>query len=158
MPTGTASGPATVSTTSGDSTVTTDIFDVENIAPGLYSVSGLAAGYVVTPTQSYVPIYTCTTVCTPSPIDVSSGNAVLVLYGTGVRDSQYPVIVNVSSQSLTASFAGAQPDFVGLDQINVPLPASLAGSGLVNVSLSMQTTIANAIQPETSNVVQLNIK
>jgi uncharacterized protein (TIGR03437 family) len=68
------------------------------------------------------------------------------------------VIVNVSSQSLTASFAGAQPDFVGLDQINVPLPASLAGSGLVNVSLSMQTTIANAIQPETSNVVQLNIK
>jgi len=158
VPTGTAPGPATVITTSGDGTTTKDIFDVEAAAPAIYSINGSgagpAAGYVVTPTQPYVPVYACAAQCTTSPVDVSSGNAVLVLFGTGVRNSTPPVIAALGTQNVTATFAGPQGDFIGLDQINVPLPASLAGSGLVNVSLSVSSDFG----PVASNVVQIDIQ
>jgi uncharacterized protein (TIGR03437 family) len=150
VPAGTAPGPATVTTTSGDGTVTTDIFDVENAAPAIYSItgsgSGPAAGYVVTATQPYLPAYVCTAQCITSPIDVSSGTAVLVLFGTGVRHGTN-VAVTVGSETITSGiFAGAQPNFAGLDQINVPLPATLAGSGLINVSLTVDGLLSNAVQ------------
>jgi uncharacterized protein (TIGR03437 family) len=150
VPAGTASGPATVVTTSGDGTVTRDIFDVEDAAPGIYSIlgsgSGPAAAYVVTPTQPYIPVYACNAQCTTSPVNVSGGNAVLVLYGTGVRHYQSPVTVTIGSQTLAATYAGAQPDFEGLDQINVPLPASLTGSGVVDVSLNVDGLVSNVVQ------------
>jgi uncharacterized protein (TIGR03437 family) len=152
VPPGTASGPATIVTTSGDGTVTKDIFDVEDAAPAIYSIlgsgSGPAAAYVVTPTQPYLPVYACTAQCATAPVDVSSGGAVLVLYGTGVRHYQQIPTANIAGQTVTSTYAGPQPDFAGLDQVNVPLAASLAGSGLVDVSLNVDGLVSNTVQIE----------
>jgi uncharacterized protein (TIGR03437 family) len=81
-------------------------------------------------------------------VDVSGGGAVLVLYGTGVRHYQSPVTVTIGNQTVAATYAGAQPDFEGLDQINVPLPATLTGSGLVAVSLNVDGLASNLVQIE----------
>jgi uncharacterized protein (TIGR03437 family) len=43
-------------------------------------------------------------------------------------------------QTLPAFFAGATSLYPGLDQVNVALPASLAGSGTIFVTVSVSTT------------------
>jgi uncharacterized protein (TIGR03437 family) len=57
-----------------------------------------------------------------------------VLYGTGIqnRASLSDVTVTIGSQTLPAFYAGSA-GYAGEDQVNVMLPASLAGSGTVNV-------------------------
>ena len=47
-------------------------------------------------------------------------------------------------------YAGAQGGFVGLDQVNVSLPASLGGKGEVEVIL--------IVEGQAANVVKVNIK
>ena len=54
-----------------------------------------------------------------------AGN-ILVLYGTGWRNER--VTVTLGAESLTVLYAGPQPEFAGLDQINVEIPARLRNS------------------------------
>ncbi|MEK7830403.1 MAG: carboxypeptidase regulatory-like domain-containing protein, partial [Acidobacteriota bacterium] len=80
------------------------------------------------------------------PIDIPSGDlAVLVLFLSGIRnatDTNGDGNLNESIQVLIGGieapvlFANRQPDFVGLDQVNVVIPSSLVGRGIVNVSVS----------------------
>jgi uncharacterized protein (TIGR03437 family) len=44
------------------------------------------------------------------------------------------------------SYAGPQGDFVGMAQINARLPRSLIGRGEVNLELTIDGTIANAVR------------
>jgi uncharacterized protein (TIGR03437 family) len=43
-------------------------------------------------------------------------------------------------------YAGPQGGFAGLDQVNVLLPRSLTGSGLVNVQLFVDGMAANPVE------------
>jgi uncharacterized protein (TIGR03437 family) len=43
---------------------------------------------------------------------------------------------------------GAQPGHAGYDQVNVALPQSLAGSGLVPLSLIIDTQVSNTVTLE----------
>jgi len=60
-------------------------------------------------------------------------------------------IFSLGGAIVRPDYAGAQGDFVGLDQINVLLPGSLAGSGELNLSLSVKG------EPG-SNSVKVNFK
>jgi uncharacterized protein (TIGR03437 family) len=52
-------------------------------------------------------------------------------------------------------YAGAQGQYPGLDQVNVVIPHSLAGSGLSTLVLSVQDAVNNV--NTTSNTVTLHI-
>jgi uncharacterized protein (TIGR03437 family) len=117
------------------------------VAPSLFSANqtgqGVAAAQFVANengTQTTVDI-------TGAPLDVSSGSTALVLYGTGIqnRASLSDVTVTIGSLTLSAFYAGAAPGFTGLDQVNVYLPASLAGSGTVNITVSIDGMASNAV-------------
>jgi len=73
-------------------------------------------------------------------------------YGTGIRNrsSLDKVAVTINGVNLPALYAGAAPNFEGLDQVNVGLPLTLRGSGEVNVSLT--------VDGQTSNVVTINVR
>lgn len=43
-------------------------------------------------------------------------------------------------------YAGPQGGFEGLDQINAPLPRSLAGSGILDLTLMVDSKAANLVQ------------
>ena len=104
-------------------------------------------------TQVTIPVYTCDLVgCSAAPVNVTSGATYLTLYGTGIRNRSAlsKVQVSVNGASLAATFAGAQPSFTGLDQVNVLLPASLAGSGVANLMLT--------VDGQNSNVVTIDIQ
>jgi uncharacterized protein (TIGR03437 family) len=146
----------TIATTANGSQ--TGSVTLAEIAPGLFSANetgkGVAAAQLVTNatngTQTTVDIFQCTGAagtCVAVPLDVSGGNTALVLYGTGIqnRAALSDVTVTIGGQTLPAAYAGAAPNYAGEDQVNVLLPASLAGSGTVNVSVTVSSIASNVV-------------
>lgn len=52
----------------------------------------------------------------------------------------------IGGQDAEVLFAGAQGDYVGLDQINVRLPRELAGRGDVDVTVSIDGQTSNTVR------------
>jgi uncharacterized protein (TIGR03437 family) len=71
----------------------------------------------------------------------------LLLYGSGVRGraALSDVVVTIGGVPAEVVYAGPQGNFVGLDQVNVKLPRSLAGRKEVNVLLSVTGRTANPV-------------
>ncbi len=130
------------------------------VAPGLISANGdgkgAPAAQVVTnhadgtQTSGYAFSYPCTPgTCTTAPIKLGApgDQTALVLYGTGFRNraALSDVAVRIGSQTLPAAYAGAAPTFAGLDQVNVLLPNSLAGTGTVNLIVTVAGMVSNAL-------------
>jgi uncharacterized protein (TIGR03437 family) len=132
-------------------------FTVAMVAPGLFSLDGggvaAASGLrVAIPTgiQSPVTIYRCDTgsTCAPVPIDVGVDAPVyLSFYGTGIRGALAgDVTVKIGDTPVTATYAGPQGTLPGLDQVNVLLPLSLRGSGVVNVIVIVGGVKSNPVK------------
>ena len=78
---------------------------------------------------------------------VATDTVYLVLYGTGIQASGTSgVTVTVNGVTAPVLYAGPQGAFTGVDQVDVQLPASLAGKGNVNVHLTAGGVMANAVQ------------
>jgi uncharacterized protein (TIGR03437 family) len=82
----------------------------------------------------------------------STDELVVTLYGTGIRNSTglANAVAEVGGARATILYAGAQPQYPGLDQVNLVIPRSLAGAGEVPVVLT--------IDGQTANVVSINLK
>jgi uncharacterized protein (TIGR03437 family) len=82
---------------------------------------------------------------------------VVELFGTGIRhvSSLSAVAATINGQSVPVEYAGPQGQFAGLDQVNVQLPHSLAGSGEVTLVLSVLDTVSQVTT--TANAVTLHI-
>jgi len=164
VPTGTATGPATITVTSRDGTVSTGTVNIATIAPGLFSANangqGVAAALGVRAssdgTQSQVIVFQCSAAagCMPTPIDLGAetDQVVLLLFGTGIRgrSSLANVTCTIGDVPAPVSYADAQPQFAGLDQVNVTVPRTLAGAGEVPLVLT--------VDGQTSNTVTVSIK
>jgi uncharacterized protein (TIGR03437 family) len=68
----------------------------------------------------------------------------LVLYGTGIRHAG-AVAASVNGVSLPVAYFGAQSQYPGLDQLNLQVPASLAGAGLVDLVVTVDGQPANTV-------------
>ncbi len=118
---------------------------IDPVAPSLFSVNanGLAAAYVTRVSGGKAvnePVAVLNNgVYTPVPIDVTTGQAYLILFGTGLRNSN-SISVMSAAELPDVTFAGPQPSFAGLDQVNLPLPPALAGSGCINLQISAGST------------------
>jgi uncharacterized protein (TIGR03437 family) len=151
IPAGVAIGPATLSFPVtglppgvGAAALRNVPFTVAKVAPGLFSLDngGVAAATgtrVTIPTgvQNPVAVFRCDpgSKCVPVPIDVGVDAPVyLSFYGTGIRGGGTgDVMVKIADTPVKSTYAGPQGTIPGLDQVNVPLPLSLRGSGMVNV-------------------------
>jgi uncharacterized protein (TIGR03437 family) len=163
VPGGAAVGQATFTANNGATTQSATAL-IQNVAPTLFSVNGTgngvaAATAIEAPTgqpqqQTPVAVFACAaSSCTAVPINLGvNGTIYLTLYGTGIRNlsSQATVQVTVNGISVPVQYAGAQPSFPGLDQVNVSLPASLSGTGNANIVLT--------VDGQNSNTVMVNIQ
>ena len=130
-------------------------------APGLYTLdsAGLAAATAIRMasdgTQNSVPVFSCTaTGCSAVPITVTSGTVYLTLYGTGFTvnydgsalspPGSYPAGCDVGGSAVPVTYAGAQGQYPGLDQVNLQLPSSLAGSADTVIQCSFRIIEVNA--------------
>ena len=164
VPSGMASGVATFTITNGGATPVTTTGAIQSVAPTLFSMSGDGRGVAAATAvqvsttnprlQSAVPVFQCANSgCASTPITLSSNTTVyLSLYGTGIRNrtSLANVKVNINGTNVPVLYAGPQSSFEGLDQVNVTLPPSLAGSGEVNVVMT--------VDGQTANVVTVNVQ
>jgi uncharacterized protein (TIGR03437 family) len=161
MPPNTARGAATITVTSGDGAVSTADLLIEPVAPGLFTLDasgrGLTAAVVLRVkadgSQQYEPIArfdAAQNKLVALPIDLSntSERVFLLLFGTGLRHHSglNSVSVAVGGVAAEVSFAGAQRQLVGLDQVNLHLPRSLAGRGEVDVTLLVNGQAANVVK------------
>ena len=153
IPAGVANGTATITVTSANATFT-DTITVTNSAPGLFAAnangSGSLAAQVVSVTPGGDQAYANTAglggqvfVNEPISLTPAASSFYLLLYGTGIRHGAV-VTVTINGTTYTPTYSGAQEIFAGLDQINVLLPASLAGSGSVVVSVTVDGQVSNA--------------
>lgn len=78
------------------------------------------------------------------PVPVSASTAghpnYLILFGTGLHGN---IQVRMGGQLCEVIWAGRQPYLAGVDQVNVRIPDSLAGRGIVTLSLSANGLPAN---------------
>ena len=155
VPPGTAAGAATISTGSG-----AGVLQIANVAPGMFSAnsngSGLAAALVLKikadGSQSYEPVGRFDSalgryVAVPIDLGATTDQVFLLLFGTGwrFRSSLAGVTATVGGTTCEVFFAGAQGDFVGLDQLNLRLPQSLQGRGEVTVAVSVDGKAVNGV-------------
>jgi uncharacterized protein (TIGR03437 family) len=97
--------------------------------------------------QSPVAVFQCAaSVCAPTPIQLSASTTVyLILYGTGIRNHSSNVTANIGGANVPVQYAGPQPSYAGLDQVNLALPQSLSGSGQVSIILTVDGQITNVV-------------
>jgi uncharacterized protein (TIGR03437 family) len=69
----------------------------------------------------------------------------LSLFGTGIRDHDQ-VSVTIGGTPVEVTYAGAQGTYPGFDQVNVRIPASLAGRGELNIVLIADGRMANIVR------------
>ena len=167
VPAGTALGPAVITITAGDGTTLTGVTQIENVASGLFAANangqGVAAAEALrvrnnpdgTQTLSYEPIARYDATIIPPrfvsiPLDLGpvTDTVFLILYGTGIRyrSSLTGVTARVAGVTAQVDYAGAAPDFVGLDQVNIRIPRTLIGRGETDIVLMVDGSMANPVQ------------
>jgi uncharacterized protein (TIGR03437 family) len=155
VPDGTAMG-ATQFVVSAGSTKQTFTGTAASVDPTLFSVGGsvAAASAIMTQAndpklQSPVTVFQCSASgCVAVPIELGVDTPIyLTLYGTGIRGrgALANVAVTIAGVPVPVLYAGPTPNFIGLDQVNVPLVLSLRGSGLCSVVVSVDGQASNAV-------------
>jgi uncharacterized protein (TIGR03437 family) len=166
LPEGTAAGRATVAVRKQDGATVSGTIVVTPTAPGLFSANatGQGVGYINAIRVDSAGVQTPLTVFTfdqtqqaivASPLSLGGPTdaVYLILAGTGIRGIK--ALTNVSAQvggtAVPATYAAAQGQYPGLDQVNIgPLPRTLAGRGEINLYLT--------VDGNRSNTVTLNIQ
>lgn len=158
IPPETEDGTVNVVVKSGDGTISNGTVQIARVAPAIFTANangkGVAAATVIRfktdGSQSYESLYEYNQTVQrfiTKPIDLGpeGDRLFLVLFLSGIRRADDPnsdgnvnenARVLIGGNEIAPLFAGRQPDFVGLDQINVEIPRSLIGRGVVNVSVS----------------------
>jgi uncharacterized protein (TIGR03437 family) len=162
IPEGTAAGPAMVTVLGGTGDLSAAQVTIAPVAPGLFSANadgrGIAAAVALRVradgSQSYEPVArfdAARNLFVAIPIDLGAAagdRVILVLYGSGLRfrSALSAAAVDAGGVSLPVDYAGAAPGLQGVDQVNVTLPATLAGRGEINLSMLADSRASNAVQ------------
>jgi uncharacterized protein (TIGR03437 family) len=154
-------GPATVKVFGPSNELrASGLVQIERVAPSLFTAAsdgrGTAAAVAVRVredgSQQVQDLVSCDNPggpCVSIGIDMGSESdkVILLLFGTGIRwrSELDAVKVTVGGEAAQVLYADRQPEFAGLDQVNVLLPRSLAGRGEVEVRLEVDGKVANVV-------------
>jgi len=137
IPTGLASGAATVTITNSAQTITSHI-NIQPVYPSLFllNANALAAATLtrvhngVTTTEQ---VYTASgSTVTARPILLNGDSVYLTLYGTGIGSATIAT-ATIGGVAASVQYAGPQGTYAGFDQYNIVIPPSLAGAGKVDI-------------------------
>jgi uncharacterized protein (TIGR03437 family) len=161
IPADVAAGAASLNLTSGDGSTAAGTLQISNVAPSLFTANangqGVAAAVALRVRANGQQVIEEVArwdaaqnrfVAAPIDLAVENEQVILILFGTGLRyrSSLSSVSARIGGTDAQVLFAGAQNDFVGLDQVNVVLPRSLAGRGEVDVVLTVDGETANTVR------------
>jgi len=176
VPSTVAVGTAQISVTNGigpfgGSTQTSNNIGISGIAPGILTVNGegLAAAEAIlvsasgtqTSQLSYTTDSNGATIAKPITIGTGSSSTYLLLFGTGIaRAGTALTTATVNGLAATVTYAGPAGADSGLDQVNILLPAKLAGAGNVNVQLTLEAEVSKGtlVNGILANQVQVTVQ
>ncbi|MGH9831525.1 MAG: hypothetical protein ACREBD_04105 [Blastocatellia bacterium] len=154
-------GPCSLSVTGANGFVFTAPITVADVAPGLFTANATGQGVAAAValrikadgTQSFEPVAEFNAaqnrfVSRPIDLGPASDQVFLILFGTGIRNRSALSAVNarIGGENAEVLFAGPQGGFVGLDQINLRLPRSLAGRGEVEIVVTVNERTTNTVR------------
>ena len=147
VPAGTALGEATLTVDSDQGVRATGMLTVTPLAPAIFTADGSGQGRPAAWVTRRDGAGRVTTTLATAPVNLGAAGdeAVLTLYGTGWRGAKGAVQVTIAGVACDILFSGAQPEYAGLDQLNVRLPRALAGRGEVGVELTAAAISANRV-------------
>lgn len=156
VPTTVAAGLARVTVNSIGSTQAAANVVIDPVAPAVFTINGnnLIAGYAVristNGTQTTEPAYALNPQGSYSATPINMGTATdkvyLTIYATGMSAATMAkVSVLVNGVNCPVIYSGPS-SYTGVDQVNVQLPASLAGAGTVTLQLTAAGVAANSVQ------------
>ena len=159
VPSGMATGPATLSVTGAGGVLAAGQLTIVTVAPGLFSANGDGQGVAAAQvqrvradgSQTIGPVYQCGSSrgsCRSTPLDLFSGDQVyLLFYGTGIRNRSDIGNVGVTIGGVAAQvlYAGPHPTLPAIDQLNVLAPR-LRGVGDVDVIFTVDGKTANVVK------------
>lgn len=159
LPSTLANGTATVTFTSSNGTVSTGTLTIASVKPGIFTVNQSGTGYPAAEIQRVrngvtLGFEAVATGPVASPVAVPiewkdpGDQLYLVIYGTGFRQRSQltSVTLTVKGVSQQVVYAAAHSDYAGLDQANILLDRSLAGSGDANVVMTVDGVTANTVK------------
>jgi uncharacterized protein (TIGR03437 family) len=156
VPVAAAPGIAQVTVTNGTATQTAGNIEIATVAPGIITMNGtgvpagfaIAAGAGGTQTSQSVFSTDSNGAVIANPIALAStGNTYLVLFGSGIAAGGTALTsATINGQAATVSYAGPSGSGNGLDQVNIQVPAKLAGAGNVNVQITTEAVPLNPVQ------------
>jgi uncharacterized protein (TIGR03437 family) len=161
IPPAAATGPALVKVAREDGVGSFGTMLIEPVTPGLFTADasgqGLAAAVALRVkadgSQTWEPVVRFDPaqnriVATPIDLGSVTDQVFLILFGTGIRFRSDLTTVSAKIGGVDAEvlYAGEQGGFVGLDQVNIRLPRSLAGRGEVDVALTVDGKPANIVR------------
>jgi uncharacterized protein (TIGR03437 family) len=145
-------GSATLKVTVGGQTSTAITVPVDGLAPGLFSTGQNGKGSAAAlHSDGVTPV---------TPEKPAKPNEVIVLFGTGLgllspalptgeaaKNNSTQVIPTITIDGKTADvqFSGAAPGFVGLNQVNVKIPAGTRTAPDIPVALTIGDKQSNAV-------------
>jgi uncharacterized protein (TIGR03437 family) len=150
VPEGIATGTATVTVRNALGEASVGTINITSVTPGLFTANSDGAGAVVgkairvrggtqMPREEIVMLDGATNKFVTKPIDFAPATEELFieLYGTGLRhrSSQGNVSCEIGGVTIPVEYAGVSPDFIGLDQANIKIPAALDNRGEVDLTL-----------------------
>ena len=149
VPPAAAAGPGRVVISSGGTSVNGTV-NIAATYPGIFraTAGNLAAAQTLTIDGGKTIAGSVATTdakgqIVPVPIDLSSGQVYLSLYGTGIGSAA--VTATIGGVNANVSYSGPQGVYPGLDQINLLIPSSLSGKGQVNVVLTAAGKPSNPV-------------
>jgi uncharacterized protein (TIGR03437 family) len=157
IPPETEIGAANVVIRASDGTASNGSVEITRVSPAIFTANANGSGVPAAAllrvqtngTQSFESVFQFSQAIgrlIPKPIDLGpQGEQVfLVLFLSGIRGADDPngdgnlnenFRVIIGGEEVTPQFVGPQPAFVALDQMNVQIPRTLIGGGIVNVSV-----------------------
>lgn len=160
IPANLAYGLATVSVYNGSEIVALGELQLSRTAAGIFSANsdgnGVAAAVLqrrqTDGSDSFEQIARydeAQKIFVPNQLDLSNpGEEVfLSLFGTGFRNlaQDAEVTAKIGETPVAILYVGKQPNFVGLDQVNLQIPRTLANRGLQNILINFAGQSANPV-------------
>ena len=155
VPSTVGAGTAMVKVTYNGALIGSGTVTVENVSPSTFTTTsngqGIPAALTTFDGASYQSVVNADGTARPLTVGTASRPNFLVLYGTGMRrrSSMSAVRVTIGGLALAADYLGAHAQFEGVEQLNVKMPQTLRGRGIVDVVIT--------IDGRPSNISKINI-
>jgi len=146
VPRGAAAGKAIAIVSTPDGAVGATPMEIEPVAPSLFTTADGSAPAALLQRVKANGAQTYEAINGPIDLGAEGDQVFLLLFGTGMRGrTGSRATAHIADREVEVVFAGPQGSLDGVDQVNLRLPRTLAGTGKVDIAVNVDGWDANTV-------------